>query len=145
MRDYRKIRAWELADDLAVTIYEITRLLPREEIYGITSQIRRAATSVAANIAEGSSRNSQRDYLHFLYISRGSLSETQYFIHLCGRLGYIDSSMKEQLEVQIKQALACLHGLIRSVEGEAGKVQKLLAKTTSFIVLSLALLQTRPL
>ena len=85
MRDYTKIEAWRLADDLTVEIYEHTKSFPKEELYGLTSQLRRAAYSVPANIVEGSSRESKRDYLHFLYIARGSLSETQYFIHLCQR------------------------------------------------------------
>ena len=89
MRDYTKIEAWKLADDLTVAIYERTKSFPKEELYGLTSQIRRAAYSVPANIAEGASRESKKDYLHFLYIARGSLSEAQYFIHLTQRLGYI--------------------------------------------------------
>jgi hypothetical protein len=69
MRDYMKIEAWRLADDLAVRVYEITRSFPKVERYGLTSQLRRASYSVPANIAEGSSRESKRDYLHFLYIT----------------------------------------------------------------------------
>ena len=88
MRDYTRIEAWKLADDLTVKIYERTGSFPREELYGLTSQIRRSAFSVPANIAEGSSRETKRDYLHFLYIARGSLSESQYFIHLAGRLRF---------------------------------------------------------
>ena len=67
MRDYTKIEAWKLADDLTVAVYQATQSFPREEIYGITSQIRRAACSVPAKIVEGSSRESKKDYLHFLY------------------------------------------------------------------------------
>src|SRR5436305_6301684 len=108
MRDYTKIEAWKLADDLTVAIYERTRTFPREEIYGLTSQLRRAAYSVPANIAEGSSRESKRDYLHFLYIARGSLSETQYFIHLARRLGYLSPEDADALRNQSRQAFACL-------------------------------------
>jgi four helix bundle protein len=121
MRDYTKIDAWRLADDLAVSIYECTRLFPREEIYGLTSQMRRAACSVPANIVEGSSRESKRDYLHFLYIARGSLSETDYFIHLATRLGYLSQVAAEPLSAQSKSAHACLYGLIKAVEKEAGQ------------------------
>ena len=67
MRDYKKIKAWQLADDLTVAIYERTRSFPREELYGLTSQLRRASYSVPANVVEGASRESKRDYLHFLY------------------------------------------------------------------------------
>lgn len=119
MRDYTKIEAWRLADNLTVAIYDVTRSFPREEIYGVTSQLRRAACSVAANIVEGSSRESQKDYLHFLYISRGSLSEVQYFIHLSQRLGYISVETAETLIGETKQTFACLHGLIKAVENES--------------------------
>lgn len=69
MRDFTKIEAWKLADDLTVAIYEGTRAFPREEAYGLTSRVRRASYSVPPNIAEGASRETQRDYLHFLYIA----------------------------------------------------------------------------
>lgn len=119
MRDYTKIKAWQLADDLAVAVYEVTKLFPREEVYGITSQLRRAASSVPANIVEGSSRGTKKDYLHFLYIARGSLSETQYFLHLGKRLGYLDQSSVESLASLTKQTFACLHGLISAVQAES--------------------------
>ena len=76
MRGYTKIKAWRLADDLTVSVYEHT--FPKEETYGLTSQLRRAAYSVPANVVEGALRETKRDYLHFLYIARGSLAETQY-------------------------------------------------------------------
>jgi four helix bundle protein len=138
MRDYTKIEAWRLADDLTVKVYERTRTFPREEIYGLTSQLRRAAYSVPANIAEGSARGTQRDYLHFFYISRGSLSETQYFVHLAHRLHYLSDPDAQGFNDQIKQTFACLHGLIRAVEKEAGKFGKISAIITSLISISLA-------
>jgi four helix bundle protein len=137
MRDYTKIEAWKLADDLTVAVYTITRSFPKEEVYGLTSQLRRASYSVPANIVEGSSRESKKDYLHFLYIARGSLSETQYFIHLGGRLGYLPESEAAALHAQTKQTFACLHGLIRAVEKEAGKVPAIIATITSLVALGL--------
>jgi four helix bundle protein len=119
MRDFRKIKAWMLADDLAVAVYEVSKSFPREEIYGITSQIRRAASSVAANIVEGASRESAKDYAHFLQIARGSLAETQYFLHLAKRLGYLKDPQAGQVEVLAKEEFACLHGLILAVRKEA--------------------------
>jgi four helix bundle protein len=80
MQDYTKMEAWKLADDLTVAIYGVTRAFPREELYGLTNRLRRAAYSAPGNIVEGSSRESKRDCLHFLYIARGSLSEAQSFI-----------------------------------------------------------------
>ena len=122
MRDFRKIEAWQLADDFTVAVYERSRGFPREERYGITSQLRRAAYSVPANIAEGASRDSQREYLHFLHIARGSLSEAQYFVHLAGRLGHLNEVECEQALAQSRQVFACLHGLIKAVERDAGKL-----------------------
>ena len=119
MRDYKKIKAWEYADDLTVSVYRHTKTFPREEIYGFTSQMRRAAYSVPANIAEGSARDTKKDYLHFLYIARASLTETQYFIHLSGRLGYLNDEASEALQSQTKAVFSRLHGLIKAVEKEA--------------------------
>ncbi len=135
MRDYTKIKAWQLADDLTVSVYERTRSFPREEVYGLTSQLRRASYSVPANIVEGASRESKRDYLHFLYIARGSLSETQYFIHLARRLKYLSCEDADTLHEQTKFVFACLHGLIGSVEKEVGKLTKVVATITSLLVI----------
>ena len=138
MRDYRKIEAWKLADDLTVTIYGRTRAFPKEELYGLTSQLRRAGYSVPANIAEGSARESKKDYLHFLYIARASLSETQYFIHLAHRLGYLNDLEAHDLSGDAKRVFACLHGLIQAVERETAKIGKLIAVSASMFVLCLA-------
>ena len=135
MRDYTKIDAWKLADDLTVAIYDCTRTFPRDELYGLTSQLRRAACSVPANIVEGSSRESKKEYLHFLYIARGSLSEAQYFIHLATRLGYLSNAAP--LVEHSRRTFACLHGLIGSVERETGKIARISAKLSSLMVLSL--------
>ena len=135
MRDYTKIQAWQLADDLTVAVYQRTRSFPREELYGLTSQRRRAAYSVHANVVEGSSRESKREYLHFLYIARGSLSETQYFIHLASRLGYLTAEDALALDAQTKDVFARLHGLIKAVEKEAGKLTGLAAAVTSMLAL----------
>jgi len=137
MRDYTKIEAWRLADDLTVAVYERTRSFPKEEMYGLTSQLRRASYSVPANIVEGASRESKKDYLHFLYIARGSLSEAQYFIHLARRLDYLSLEDSDALREQTKLAFACLHGLIRAVEKEAGKLSKVVATVTSLIVIGM--------
>jgi four helix bundle protein len=135
VRDYTKIKAWQLADDLTVSVYERTRSFPREEVYGLTSQLRRASYSVPANIVEGASRESKRDYLHFLYIARGSMSEAQYFIHLARRLRYLSDQDADTLHEQTKFIFACLHGLISSVEKEAGKLTKVVATITGLLVI----------
>lgn len=79
MRDYTKILAWQKADDLTVAVYEASKPFPKAELYALTSQVRRAAYSVAANIVEGAARESKKDYLHFLIIGRGSLAETRVY------------------------------------------------------------------
>lgn len=120
MRDYKNIVAWQKADDLALAVYEASRSFPKEEVYSLTSQLRRAAYSVPANIAEGASRNSQKDYLHFLFIARGSVAEVAYFIHLSQRLGYLTGDRHARLAEQADKASRVLTGLIRSVEKEVG-------------------------
>jgi four helix bundle protein len=137
MRDYTKIKAWQLADDLTVEIYRETKHFPRDEVYALTSQIRRAAYSVPANITEGSSRNSHKDYLHFLYIARGSLSETRYFIHLSERLGYFTKDQAQSLTGQAEEASKTLVGLIQAVEKEANPISRTVAKLSSLLVLSI--------
>jgi len=74
MRNFKNIKAWKHANDLAVVVYSKTKVFPKEEMYGLSSQLRRAAVLVPANIAEGAGRGTLREYLHFLYIARGSLS-----------------------------------------------------------------------
>ncbi len=144
MRNYRKIKAWMEADDLTVLIYQHSRSFPREEIYGLTSQLRRAAYSVPSNIAEGSARGTNRDYLHFLHIARASLAETQYFVHLSKRLGYLSDEDAQTLDSQIKSAFVRLHGLIKAVEKETGRVSKVVASITSGVALVLARLLYSP-
>jgi four helix bundle protein len=119
MRDYTKIEAWKLADDLTVAVYKATKSFPKEELYGVTSQLRRAASSVAANIVEGSARESIKDYLHFLQIARASLSETQYFLHLAARLEYLSQTTSDDLASQCKRTFACLHGLMSAIRRES--------------------------
>jgi len=137
MRDYRQIKAWQLADDLTVDIYKATKSFPKDEMYALTSQIRRAAYSVPANITEGSSRNSHKDYLHFLYIARGSLSETRYFVHLSQRLGYLTKEQAQCLTKQSEEVSKTLVGLILAVEKEANVFTRTAAKITSLMVLSI--------
>ena len=117
-RDFRKIKAWQYADDLSVLVYSITRDFPKDELYGITSQLRRAVVSVGANIVEGANREHKKEYLHFLYIARASLSETEYLLHLSNRLGYLrDINYKKIDELRIETAKT-LYGLINSVKKE---------------------------
>lgn len=135
MRNYKNIAAFKRADELTIQIYAKTKSFPREEIFGLTHQIRKASYSVAANIVEGSARESKREYLHFLYISRGSLAETEYFLHLSHQLGYLSDANFDSLSFQCNKTFAALAGLIKSVEREASLVSKVIALLTSGLVL----------
>lgn len=117
-RDFRKIRAWELADDLAVKIYRLTKGFPSQELYGLVSQLRRAVVSVPANIAEGSNRGSKNEYLHFLHIAAGSLAEVEYYLHLAARLEYLSDEEHRALEEERKKAGSTLQGLIKAVKSD---------------------------
>ena len=119
MRDHHKLRAFEMADEVAVLVYQVTGGFPKEELYGLTSQMRRAAVSVPSNIVEGCARDSQADYLRFLVMAFGSLRELHYQIRLSKRLGFLNSQDLVLIEPKIVEAEKVLNGLIRSLrEGE---------------------------
>jgi len=117
MRNYKKSVAWQRADQLVLEVYRITRTFPREEIYGLTSQVRRSAHSVPANIAEGAGRETDLEYLRFLHIARGSLTETEYSLHLAQNLEYLSHDEYEAITALVNQSFAALHGLIRAIAG----------------------------
>jgi four helix bundle protein len=114
MRDHRKLRAFELADDLALHVYRVTQLFPREEQFGLTSQMRRCAVSVASNIVEGRARKSESDYLRFLDISYGSVRELEYQISLAARLHLVPDAAGAELTSRAAETAKVLNGLIRS-------------------------------
>jgi len=117
--DYRSNKAWQRCDDLVVAVYQVTARFPREEQFGLTRQMRDAAVSAAANIAEGYGRRTVRDLLHFLYQARGSLNEVEYYIHISHRLGYLDDVEQERLATLQGEAARALQGLIRYWERES--------------------------
>ena len=115
MRDHRKLRAYELADELTLSIYRYTTSFPSDERFGLTSQMRRAAVSTASNIVEGCARHTQTDFLRFLDIAHGSARELDYQISLAKRLGYLDSNAAMVLESQSVETCKVLNGLISSL------------------------------
>ena len=115
MRNHTKLRAFELADQLAVAIYKTTRSFPREEIFGLTSQLRRAAVSIASNIVEGSARFSEAEYLHFLDTAYGSACEVEYQIGLASRLGFLAEPSYRELGALSLKTCKVLNGLLRSL------------------------------
>jgi four helix bundle protein len=115
MRDHTKLRAFELADEVVLLVYRITRDFPKEEIYGITSQMRRAAVSVPSNIVEGCARSTETEYLRFLEIAFSSMRELHYLIGLSRRLGYSIGSDIQSIEEKTIETEKVLNGLIRSL------------------------------
>jgi four helix bundle protein len=118
MRDHAKLRAFELADEVAVLIYRATRGFPKEEIYGLASQMRRAAVSVPSNIVEGCARESQVEYLRFLEIAFGSLRELHYQFGLAMRLGYTDEPGVSECDAKMMETEKVLGALIRSMRND---------------------------
>jgi four helix bundle protein len=115
MRDHRKLRAFELADQVALLVYRVTRTFPKEEQYGLTSQMRRAAVSVPSNIVEGCARESQTEYLRFLEIAFASLRELHYQLTLSARLGLMKKQDAERCESKIDEAEKVLGALLRTM------------------------------
>jgi four helix bundle protein len=98
MSSYRELKVWQKGMDLAVNCYQLTRSFPKEEKYGLTSQICRAATSIPANIAEGQGRQNTREFLHFLRVARGSLKELETHLILSHRVGLLpEKALHESL------------------------------------------------
>lgn len=117
-RNYRNVKAWQVADDLAVEVDKLTQSFPKEELYGLTSQLRRAVASVPANIAEGASRSLKKEYLQFLYVARGSLAEADYHLHLACRLNYVDQENYDFISEKADKLGAILFSLIQMVKRE---------------------------
>lgn len=112
---FEDFRVWQLSHKLALEIYRITKFFPKEELYGLISQLRRAASSVPANIVEGYYRNTTKELVRFIFNARGSAGEVTYFLILAKDLGYlnIDSykSLREEYESLIRQLNALIKGL----------------------------------
>ncbi len=118
MRDPHKLKAFELADNLAVLVYQETRNFPKEELFGLVSQMRRAAVSVPSNIAEGCGRSSEKEYLQFLSVAYGSLKELEYQISLSKKLGFLNN--ETDLPARADETARVLNGLIKALKTRAG-------------------------
>ena len=112
---YRDVKVWQKAIEFVVDIYSCTRAFPREEIYGLASQLRRAAVSVPSNIAEGKGRRTDREFLLFLHHARGSVFEVETQLTIAGRLGYITKAEVERLGNSVGEIARMLNGLINAI------------------------------
>jgi len=115
MKTHKELNVWKDSIELVVGIYEITKHFPREEMYGLTSQIRRAAVSVPANIGEGAARNYTKEFIRFLRISQASLSEVETLMIISLRLNYLDENLFKTIQGKIFKVNAQLSGLIKSI------------------------------
>lgn len=116
---YRDLIAWQKAMRLVTGVYEATRQFPRDERYGLTSQLRRAAVSVPSNIAEGQARFSRKEFHHFLTLSRGSLVEIETQFVIAQNLGYLSAKETQPLLAQAAELGRILNGLMASIKRTA--------------------------
>ena len=115
MRDHTKLIAFELADEMALLTYMVTKFFPKEEIYGLTSQIKRSAISIPSNIAEGSRRSSKKDFRNFLLIAYGSGSELETQIEISKKLNFSNSENFKIVEDLLLQIMKMLNKLCNNL------------------------------
>jgi four helix bundle protein len=115
VKDYRDLIVWQKAMDLVETVYRITAAFPKEEVYGLTSQLRRAAVSVPSNIAEGNGRNTTRDYVHFLGMAYGSVKEMETQVLIAERLRYVSAHHSDELVKMTGEIARLISGLMNSL------------------------------
>ena len=117
MKDFRQLQVWAKSHQLALAIYKITKEFPKEELYGLTSQIRRSSTSIPTNIAEGCGKYTDADFARFLQIAMGSASETEYQLLLSHDLGFLNTEQYNVLNAdvtEVKRMLASLRRTLRA-------------------------------
>jgi four helix bundle protein len=123
MQNYKDLNVWGKSHQFTVLMYECTKSFPKEELFGITSQLRRACSSIPANIAEGCGKNSKAELAHYLNIALGSANETEYFLILSKDLHYLPIKSFSELSNQINHIKAMLISLINKVRTKAEHVK----------------------
>ena len=118
---HHNLDAWRESIDLVKLIYEATKTFPKHELFGLVSQMRRAAVSVPSNIAEGAARFSQQEFLRFLGIARGSLMELETQVIIASEIAYLEKASFEKIMAQVERTFAILSGLISSTRTRTGK------------------------
>jgi len=112
---YRKLDVWQRAMDIVVECYKAVKKFPREELYGLTNQLQRAAVSIPANIAEGQGREHRKEFLHHLSIAHGSLAELETHLQIAERLHYLDSDTVQSLLRRSEEIGRMINGLRKSL------------------------------
>jgi four helix bundle protein len=115
VRDFRELKVWEKAHQLTLLVYRATTSLPTDEKFGLTSQLRRAAAAIPANIAEGCGRSGERELARFFQIAMGSASELEYHLLLARDLGFIDRPTYQQLQERTTEVKRMLTGFVRKL------------------------------
>ncbi|MFT4153960.1 four helix bundle protein [Parafilimonas sp.] len=115
MQNYKDLKVWEKAHSFTLQAYECTKVFPKEEIYSLTNQLRRAASAIPANIAEGCGKNSSQEFAHFLNIALGSANELEYFLILSKDLSYLKEEVFQTLFKLINEVKGMLIALINKV------------------------------
>ena len=118
MRDFRKLNVWHKAHQLTLAVYESTRRFPKDELYGLTSQSRRSAASIPANIAEGCGRDGTAEFSRFLHIASGSASELEYHLLLAHDLHLLDREIHTRLTADVREVKQMLTSLVRSLKSD---------------------------
>jgi len=121
MKDFKELRVWSKAHELTMLVYKLTRAFPQDEIYGLTSQVRRSAASIGANIAEGCGRHSDGEMTRFLQIARGSASETEYHLLLAKDLGFLQEGDFQAAEESVVAVQRMLTALVQRVQPHGRK------------------------
>ena len=116
--DYKELQVWHKAIDLVVEIYKISKLLPKEETYGISDQIRRSAVSIPSNIAEGQSRNSIKEFIQFLSIARGSLAELETQLLICIKVNMLSEDNITEAQNIITEIGKMIKGLMNKLNSQ---------------------------
>jgi four helix bundle protein len=114
-KPHKKLIAWSKSMDLVERIYKLTKLFPKEEIYGLTSQLRRAAVSVPSNIAEGAAGRSSLQFRNYLTVALGSLNEMATQLEIAQRIGYLNTQSFRESETMVDECLALTYGLRKSL------------------------------
>jgi len=110
---FEKLDVYQEAHSFVIIIYKLTSKFPKDESFGLISQIRKASVSVVANIVEGNARNHKKEFIQFLYLSNGSLEEVKYYLILSKDLGYLSTSEYDNLQVRAEKISKMINGLIR--------------------------------